>query len=126
MPVRLPELKLTGEQLAELAQAVQILERIFPDHEVRIDRDHGPFGLFFNDRFSTIRDKVIASTAEKPLSVPEIAAATGLDQKRVRGVLNSPDLKFTRTKEDGQLRYRCESAMRSNYVPEAARIENLK
>ena len=126
MPVRLPELSLSGEDLADLTKAVQILERLFPTCEVRVDKETSVFSRVFSPANETMRDKVIASISEKFRSVPEIEAVTGLDKKQIRGVLNSTDLKFTRTKENGELRYRYERAPRSDYIPESSRVENLK
>jgi hypothetical protein len=116
MPVRLPEFSLSGKDLADLTTAVQILERLFPNCEIRIDKETTVFSRVFSSANETKRDKVIASISNHFLSVPEIAAATGLDSKQVRGVLNSQDIKFVRKKENGELRYFYE-APKSTAIP---------
>lgn len=117
MTIYLPEINCTGEQLAELSQAIQILERIYPHYDVYFKRAVNSLPTdvigYIVNKNDSIRDKVINAIREKPCSVAEIEVRTGLDKKRIRGVLSAKELVFKKTRFAGETRYQ--------YEPEIAR-----
>jgi hypothetical protein len=124
MSVHLPDVPYRADQLAEIAEAIEILERVFPGFDVRftqserteaevaevakVENHNGrqqPSGRLFLDSGGTIRDRVRHATTGKFASVTEIAEESGLEIRQVRGVVNAPDAEFERQRSDGIQRY---------------------
>ncbi|MFN0016790.1 MAG: hypothetical protein ACKVP0_00940 [Pirellulaceae bacterium] len=101
MAVYLPPLSAVNtEKLAEISSALQALERLFPGCDIRVELSEAEE----QEIISSIRHRVIHATG-KPTTANEIAAATGLDKKQVRGVLNAPDLHFKKSLTEGVVHY---------------------
>lgn len=123
MAVHLPEVAYSSEQLAELSKASLVFERILPYFDVYFERRTDEVV----SNLTTNRDKVIAATSEKAVSVSEIERRTGLIKRKIWGVLSAPDLVFAKTKVNGETHYQFDKAVpRPNPTVKEATTENLK
>jgi len=103
MTIRIPRTNFDLDGLKRLRDAVEKLESLFPDCDITIE-PRRPLLEVADAR--TNREKVIEATREQAATVEEIARATGLDDKRIRGVLTAPDLIFEKETKAGSVAYK--------------------
>jgi len=121
--VHLPDSSFSAEQLSSLAEALQLIEKAFPGYNVRLEKDSAARNgapvvsaptarrtAAKEPASGTNRSLVLNATKGMFLTVEEIAAATGLDPKKIRGVLNSPDLNFDKIQSSGVVGYQFSGA----------------
>jgi hypothetical protein len=117
--VHLPDTSFSSDQLSLLTEAVGILEKVFPGYDVRIERANGRHQPPAPQQSAkpikqsaapatgvTMRGLVLNATSGSPATVEQVSTATGLEKKKIRGVLNSPDLNFDKIQANGVTAYK--------------------
>src|SRR5262245_56872540 len=103
--IYLPDSSFSAEQLSMLTEAAKILEKAFPGYSVRLEKGSAnstppaPVRLKGESLLNrspangappagSMRSLVLKATTGAFATVKEITDATGLDAKKIRGVLN--------------------------------------
>ena len=108
--VRLPETAISVGDFERRNEAINVLTSLYPNCDIIIESRLAQNGALARHAPATEtgrsnRDKVLAVIKDVAATVDGISKATGLDAKKIRGVLTAPDLEFKRERSGGVVSY---------------------